>query len=386
MQRCAMKNNNQMPLQILFPQNRFYQFWLFQLLGWSGLSIISFFSLNLWYDQPQWIYLGHNAFQSVLGMVLTWPLRNAFRALWHYPIWQRASLGFAAVLVVSAVWAVVRLEVFMLMTGEKGLWRDFGGWLFSSIFIFLCWSALYHSIKYNRLLQEEHASLLRITAEKHRADMELAKAENVARNAQLQMLRYQLNPHFLFNTLNAISALVQMGEPQKSNTMILQLSHFLRYSLAQDPNAQVSLEAELKALNSYLEIEKTRFAERLQVTIDIDPEVQQASVPSLLIQPLIENAIKYGISGSEDGGTIRISAAKDGQLLRLLVEDSGSGAELNLDRIDDSDGVGLSNTRERLKNYYGGDQQLQLFRSALGGVGVDVSFPFDDYLPQSQAS
>ena len=132
------------------------------------------------------------------------------------------------VLVCSGVWTVLRISTFMALTDEEGLWSDFGGWLFGSIFIFSCWAAFYYGIKYYQLLQEEHETLLKVAGENKEEQLKRSKAETVAHEAQLKMLRYQLNPHFLFNTLNAISALVQTKDTDRANSMIVQLSDFLR--------------------------------------------------------------------------------------------------------------------------------------------------------------
>ena len=140
------------------------QFWAWQAAGWAGVFVVSFLSLTLWYNfsQPKLAFLSHNLAQSALGAVLALPLRWVFRAVWNRSVLLRLAVGAAAVLAVSLAWCALRLALFIWMIEVPGLWADFGGWYFSSIFIFLCWSALYHAIKYFHLLQDEHELLLRL--------------------------------------------------------------------------------------------------------------------------------------------------------------------------------------------------------------------------------
>ena len=166
------------------------------------------------------------------------------------------------------------------------------------------------------------------------------------------MLRYQLNPHFLFNTLNAISTLVLINEADTANKMLSRLSDFLRYSLYKDPINKVPLQQEIYAANLYLEIEKVRFSERLTIDIDIAENTSQALVPSLILQPLVENAIKYAVASQTCGGTINIKASKFGHDLLIEVADNGPGMPIDDGLPKDSGGVGLVNTRERLAALY----------------------------------
>ncbi|MCS5594016.1 MAG: histidine kinase, partial [Porticoccaceae bacterium] len=194
-------------------QDNDMQFFLLQFIGWFSLSLITFFSLTLWYNQYSFGYIGHTLIQSLMGIMVSWPLRSIFRRLWNKDVFVRLLVGLSSVLVCSILWSVMRVAAFMWMTGETGLWGDFGGWLFASITIFTCWGAFYHGIKYYRLFQSEHATLLTIEAENKEEQLKRSRAETVAHEAQLKMLRYQLNPHFLFNTLNAIASLVVDKHP-----------------------------------------------------------------------------------------------------------------------------------------------------------------------------
>jgi two-component system LytT family sensor kinase len=194
------------------------------------------------------------------------------------------------------------------------------------------------------------------------------------------MLRYQLNPHFLFNTLNAISTLVLAQATEQANEMLTKLSKFLRYSLDHSPLDMVSLAHELETCRLYLDIEKVRFAERLRLKFDIEKQVEQALVPTMLLQPLIENSIKHAISRAEDGGTITISACKEGDDLKLEVTDDGPG--ISQPGLQDSDftstsGVGISNISNRLQEIYGARHQLVFSNAEPVGLAVTIVIPYE---------
>jgi LytS/YehU family sensor histidine kinase len=229
--------------------------------------------------------------------------------------------------------------------------------------VMLVWSALYFAIKYYRIFQEVRESALRSSA--------------MAHEAQLKMLRYQLNPHFLFNTLNAISTLILEQQIEPANRMVSKLSNFLRYSLDNDPMQKISLDQEMTALKLYLDIEKVRFEERLQLDIDIEDDARQALIPSLLLQPMIENAIKYGIARSDEGGHLRIAARVFAGELLIELSDDGPGVELVDGRIPDSKGVGLANTRERLQELYGSQHSFKLNNTDPHGLTVNIRIPFE---------
>ncbi len=349
------------------------QFWILQILGWSGLSVISYFSLNLWYDQPDLAYVGHNLVQSMLGLLVSSPLRRVYRAVWDYPMVTRTVAVLASVLVFSTIWACLRLVLFQAMTGETGLWSDFGGWLFPSIFIFLCWTALYHGFKYYRLAEQEHAALLEMQSLRNSEAAKAAQAESSAREAQLTMLRYQLNPHFLFNTLNAIQSLVSSGRNDRASSMITALSDFLRYSLYTDSQQLVTVEQEISAIRRYLQIEQARFQDRLLVEVNMTADSREELMPSMLLQPLVENAIKYAVAPSEDGGKITINAFCDGTHLNLEVTDTGPAG--GVAKPIGTAGVGLKNIRERLENSYGSDCEFSLKESAGGGMRAEIRIP-----------
>ena len=371
-----MVESNYSPfLQILY-RNTSYQFWILQLIGWFGLALISYVSLTLWYNQQSFAYIAHTLLQSLLGVLVSWPLRPLFHYFWARSIVARLIAAIGGVLLCSALWTVLRISTFMIITGEQGLWSDFGGWLFGSIMIFSCWAAFYHGVKFYQLSQYEHENLLLVAAENREQQLRAAKAEAIAHEAQLKMLRYQLNPHFLFNTLNAIASLMATKEVPRAGTMIVQLSDFLRYSLDNDPIRRVTLKEELNALKLYLNIEKTRFAERLELEFEIDHAAEQVRIPSLILQPLAENAIKYAIAPMEEGGKITVRARLDGGYICLEMLDTGPGMRSS-DGSGNSVGIGLRNTVDRLYEFYADNHTFNLESAPSGGLKVYMRLPME---------
>jgi len=285
-----------------------------------------------------------------------------------------------AAMLFAFVWAALRLVLFMAMTGAGDLWSDFGGWLFPSLFVFFTWAALYHGIKYYQFLQREQEVAVRAESAQRQEALKRIQAEAEAKEAQMQLLRYQLNPHFLFNTLNSVSALVTAKRANDANRMLLNLSKFLRFSLEQERIPMTTLREELAALQLYLDIEKVRFSDRLELVLDIAPDAYRCEVPSLLLQPLVENAVKYAISKSEGGGTIQVTARiKDGSL-DLAVEDSGADSDnarkaAESAQDDTGLGVGLQNVRQRLETVFGASAHCRPTSSVLGGMRVEICIP-----------
>ena len=199
-----------------------------------------------------------------------------------------------------------------------------------------------------------------------------AQLEASLAEARFRTLEAELHPHFLFNTLHAISTLIHT-QPDAADRMITRLSDLLRMTFSRSGGALVPLHEELEFLRKYLEIEQTRFQDRLTVGYEIDPDTLDASVPRLILQPLVENAIKHGVAPRTGPGTIRIAARRDGDVLRLEVRDNGAGMGSGLRAAHK--GIGLSNTRARLECFYGSAQRLA-FSDAGHGLTVELSFPF----------
>ena len=193
--------------------------------------------------------------------------------------------------------------------------------------------------------------------------------------AQLQALKMQLHPHFLFNTLNAISELVHK-EPETAERMVIQLSDMLRVSLDSIGVQEIPLKQELDFLRRYLDIEETRFRDRLRIRMDVDPETLGAYVPNMILQPLVENAIRHGISPLSRGGSIDIRARRNGETLKLQICDDGRGLPTNGENDSHGNGVGLTNTRARLTQLYGAAGfELEVESVPDAGVAVSVMIP-----------
>lgn len=202
---------------------------------------------------------------------------------------------------------------------------------------------------------------------------ELNELQRVAHTAQLRALRYQLNPHFMFNTLNSIATLVTRKDAETAERMVENLADFLRATLSLDPQEDIALEREIHLQSLYLDIEELRFADRLQVEIDIPEAVRGALVPSLITQPLTENAIRHGVARSTRPIHLRISARRDGSRLRIFVRNS---APNDVGRYGPSTGIGLANVAERLRARYGADYGFSAGREPDGGFAVELDIPF----------
>lgn len=217
-----------------------------------------------------------------------------------------------------------------------------------------------YAVNYYRMYQER--------------ELRAAQLENQLAQARLSVLKNQLHPHFLFNTLNNISELVYK-DPEAADQMIASLSDLLRISLDKLDVQEVSLQQELEFLNKYLEIEQMRFHDRLRVKYEIEADALDARVPNMILQPLVENAIKYGIAPRAEGGTIEIGASRANGHLNLKVADDGLGIPFG-DVANLNEGVGLSNTRARLRHLYGADHDFALKARTGGGVRLDLQIPF----------
>ena len=233
------------------------------------------------------------------------------------------------------------------------------------LFFFAAWSAFYLAA-----VSQAQALVMQRRA---------AEAENAAQVAQVRALRYQVNPHFLFNTLNSLSSLVMTGRPEEAESMILKLSTFFRNSLSMDPTADVSLEEEIALQQLYLDIEQVRFPRRLKVEIDVPEHLRSVRLPALILQPIVENAIKYGVSQTREKIILRIAAEEPlpGRL-RLEVTNNGKTAGSTRTRQRErpaGTGVGLSNVCQRLQARFGASATCEFGAAPEGGYRVVMTLP-----------
>jgi LytS/YehU family sensor histidine kinase len=203
-------------------------------------------------------------------------------------------------------------------------------------------------------------------------EVEAVQLEAQLTRAQLDALRMQLHPHFLFNTLNSISVLMQ-EDVAAANDMLLRLSELLRLSLNQNQSHEITLRQELDFLKLYLEIEQTRFQDRLKVRIEAAPDTLEARVPNLILQPLVENAIRHAVAPRATETLVIVRSARDNGNLQLQVSDNGDGVPVT---TNTTNGIGLANTRSRLEKLYGTDQAFELRNAPGGGVQVSLTIPF----------
>jgi two-component system, LytTR family, sensor kinase len=319
-------------------RNRNLLFWSLHVLGWSGYGFSQYLGAML-YGKPV-AYVEYIALAAISGCILSAPLRYICRWLWTKPPATMIAGGFAAAYITACLLRIpMNWFYHRYLEPEWPMvhWYEYLMGAMSSTYLMACWIGLYFGVRYYETLQTQRVATLH--------------ASSLAQEAQLKMLRYQLNPHFLFNTLNAISTLILDNRNSVANSAVTGLSEFLRYTLDQDPMKKVTVAQEMDALNLYLNIEKMRFGDRLRLEYAIDAAASMMLMPSLLLQPLIENAIKYAVSPREQGGKIRIGAHVTGGMLQLEVADDGPGM-IDATRVANGRGVGIRNTRERLQVLY----------------------------------
>ena len=338
-------------------------FWFLQGIGWAGyffLRSLSGFANSM---GPMWII--HTALLTATGYSLTLLMGALFRRLIRMQVIWTAVLSLGAVVLASSAFSVIETWSYatFLKPDSRPAGFEYMGAILLNFALLAAWAALYYGINYYILLEEQINQRERL--------------ESQASSAQLAMLRYQLNPHFLFNTLNSISTLVLLKQTERANAMLARLSSFLRYTLANESTAKVTLAQEVETLKLYLEIEKMRFEDRMRPHFRIESDTIGARLPSLLLQPLIENAIKYAVTPSEDGADIWLTARREGQAVRIEVADNGHCENCEEIAASQSTGVGLANIRERLAQAYGNAHGFATRKNEHGGFSVIIEIPFE---------
>ena len=344
-------------------------FWILQSGGWAGYFVLR--TLSGIANNMGWSFLLHTALLTGTGYSITLLMAAAYRRLIRAkPIMTWAG---TIVIVMIAAASFSAIETWSHATFLKPGFRPQGIEFLSAIVftvsLLIAWSALYYAINYYLLLEERHDRMVRL--------------ESQASSAQLAMLRYQLNPHFLFNTLNSISTLVLLKQTDQANAMLSRLSSFLRYTLANEPTAQVTVAQEVETLKLYLEIEKMRFEERLRPKFYIEAAAAGARLPSLLLQPLVENAIKYAVTPQEEGADILVDARRIGERVLITVQDTGPGSHAGYAvRAEPPTAAGLPNARDRLAQAYGVDHRFETQTNVQGGFSVTIEIPYSVEAPE----
>jgi LytS/YehU family sensor histidine kinase len=319
-------------------------FWTLQIVGWSGYMLDRYLSAEGRFFPVYFIYL-------VVACALTFALRPIYHRVWKR---KPNVLIIGAVIVVGSIiaaflWLIIGEIVFAILgirafpVPQK---QSLIGYLSETFivslqhhkpFLFLSWSALYFGIKYWQ--------------DKQREEENAVKAKTLAQEAELKILRYQLNPHFLFNSLNSASALVHES-PKRAEQMIGELSEFLRYSLINNKIETVALREEIEAVKNYLNVEKVRFEDKLKVEFDICRESEKFCLPIFLLHPLIENAVKYGMKTSPLPIEINIVTQLKNEVLTIEISNTGKWIEEKSGLNGNSTRIGLENVRKRLEQAF----------------------------------
>jgi two-component system, LytTR family, sensor kinase len=353
-------------------------FWNLQLAGWGAAFVLRGASALANGQPPSLLVL--ILVTTFTGFSISCILSVIYRQLIRrQPL---VTWGVTALVLLVAVMCHASIDawvqgIYYAGSRETTFAQRFIGLIYIPLTLLGGWSALYYAINYFLTVEEQADRLERL------------EAQTTA--AQLAMLRYQLNPHFLFNTLNSISTLVLLKQTEPANAMLTRLSGFLRHTLITEPGSQVTLAQEIETLQLYLDIERMRFEERLRTHFEVEDAALAAQLPSMLLQPIVENAIKYAVTPQEEGARISITARVLGERLRITIEDTGPGLEepLRLDQLDInrmritsepgkpvSTGVGLANIRNRLAQAYGDAQLFETRSGPSGGFTVLIEIPY----------
>jgi signal transduction histidine kinase len=335
-------------------------YWLCQVLGWSAHGMV-----NATFASLSGVPLSRSAAIAVWGAGGAILCSHVFRGWIRRRGWLKLSplhmlprvflssiaVGCVITSLVTAGWPVV--------FGMAALRASGFGWVFPAIFIWsvtvFLWAVIYFGVHYFESYQTSELEKLRLAV--------------VAKDAQLRVLLAQVNPHFIFNCLNSLRALI-IEDPPRAQSMVTELANMLRYSLQSGKTEAVSLETELEAVSAYLKLEAIRLEERLRIKIDMDPNSLDTRIPPMLLQTLVENGVKHGVARLAHGGEIRVASQMRNGALEIRVQNSGQLAEST-----GSTRVGLENIRQRLHLLYGDAASLVLRNQDAEFVIAEVSIP-----------
>ena len=343
-------------------------FWLLHASGWLAYGIAMTFSrIGIF---PLRFMVVSKGTLMVTGFTISLGLRYLYRPLIRRgtPLITLLVVAVIASYVASMIWtAADNLLAFPINAAfalrtpvYRNAFQMFNGAVYNA-FTMLAWSVLYIGVRYYVALQTERERSLR--------------AEAAAHHAQLEALRYQINPHFLFNALNAVSTLVTERRNDEAARMLSRVSDFLRLTLTTPVREEVALADEIDYVRQYLDIEHVRFGDRLRTEIDVTPDAWEAAVPAFVLQPLIENAVRHAIAPRESGGAITIEAQRVGEMLRVTIVDDGNGVRDD-GRSNGTGKIGLANTRDRLRQLYGDRGRIELTSAPTGGTRATLEIPF----------
>ncbi|KAA1156013.1 MULTISPECIES: sensor histidine kinase [Pseudoalteromonas] len=343
-------------------ESRRYLFWAFQLSGWGIYALLTEIMIKLPSNEPWQIHIPHLVLDTLCGLFITLGLRKCYLFARTKSANISIPLHVSALLIASIVWTAFKWAALQWFYGHwwsAMSWFDFGTWSTASLTMLATWTGAYFGI----------TSYLDNQAQKQKA----AVALNLANEAQLKMLRYQLNPHFMFNSINAICTLILKKDNMHAVDMLEKLCDLLRYSLYTDPLAKITVHEEVQILNTYLDIEQCRFGNKLNVNIITESHCDDFLIPSMLIQPLVENALKHGMDQAQNI-TITLRIEQKNNTLSISVLDTGKGFNTN---TNSQRGIGLKNCEQRLSLIYPQNNKFKTGNNELGGAWVNMAIPLE---------
>lgn len=345
--------------------------WLFAFLCWVAVVLLFSFRVPAHGKAFPWSI----ALKVSAGSWFVWAFFLPAIAIVDRVIMKRApSLVQRLLLHVPVSLCVSILTVYLYDLVDKVLWNELRSFRLS---FHVLWASR-TGVFYNHFLIYWGILGLYIAWDSHnRLKDRIIKTTELERalvEARLGVLQTQLNPHFLFNALNAISAHVE-GTPRTARRMLEQLGDLLRMSLSHLDDQEITLAEEMAFIGKYINLQEARFGDRLRVETRIDPAALEAFVPTFLLEPLVENAIRHGLSPLPEGGALMVKCVKNGERLQLAVQDNGVGLPDGWD-AEDRGGIGLRNTRERLGHLYGSDHRFTITGKPGEGVLIDIDIPY----------
>jgi two-component system, LytTR family, sensor kinase len=321
---------------------------------------------------------------TAVGIFLTWLLYLVLRLFDRKPLGVRIATAFILSLPCAFLIAMTNYYIFNIydpismfddpsinvqveqIRAQLGydFWQEIAEVTVTRYFFIIAWASMYLTLGYAREVRE--------------AERTTSRYAQAAQDAELRSLRYQVNPHFLFNTLNSLSSLVIKGDNAKAEAMIQSLSGFYRTSLSSDPLEDVTLAEEVELQQRYLEIEGVRYPKRLRTVIDIPAEVAEVKIPGMILQPLVENAIKYGVSRTNRPVTVTIAARRVGSTTEISVSDDGEKL-IAKDKALTGNGIGLANVRDRIEARYGARGSFNAREQSSGGFMATITIADEEF-------
>jgi two-component system, LytTR family, sensor histidine kinase AlgZ len=346
-------------------------FWPLQLAGWGAWVVIyATASLGM---LPADEAFAQKVLSGTAGLMASLPLRTLYRRLrrGRLPVVAHVAIVAAACYVMGVVWNVAHHAAAVAVGVRAAERASILAGTLELASTLLAWTALYYAIGYEYDAARHERALWARQIELERQRVEAAKANALARDAQLRALRYQLNPHFLFNALNSLSTLIVEGETARAQRLLASIAAFLRATLDDEGAADITLERELALVDSYLDIERARFGDALRTEVDVEEETLQARVPTLLLQPLIENAVRHGVSRHGAGLVVVRASRARGRLAIEVRDDCAVDAQAT-----GAPGLGLANVHGRLAAAFGDDFVLDMRHDGDGHTTVALDLPY----------